>query len=223
MAFADFFNRVWQAIAGWALLLEVVITVATLLWVLHIKREPMSAIAWSLTVLLIPFLGAFLFYLFGYQTIHRPLKKRHKRKKAYRSIATDAPPEAKPGDGSPPVEIPRRWEGLARLAHHPDGFPVTPGNRLDFYHHGEPAQEAMLTTISQAKHHVHMQFFIFRPDDSGRRFIHELTVAVRRGVQVRFLYDSVGSYNLPSRMFRELKEAGGKTAAVRALLNPPHQ
>jgi cardiolipin synthase len=65
-----------------------------------------------------------------------------------------------------------------------------------------------------------MQFFIFRPDESGRRFIHELALAARRGVEVRFLYDSVGSYNLSHRTLRELKEAGGKVAAFLPLFNP---
>jgi cardiolipin synthase len=220
MSVSDFLGRFWQDITGWAVLFDVVLTVVTLLWVLHIKREPMSAIAWSLTVVLMPFVGPFLFFLFGYQTIHRPLRQRRKRRKAYRSITTEAPAEAKPGDGSPPVEVPRRWEVLRRLAHHPDGFPVTAGNKLDFYHHGEPAYAAMLAAIRTAKHHVHVQFFIFRPDDSGRRFVAELAAAARRGVQVRFLYDSLGSYNLGSRLVRELRQAGGKTAAFLPLLNP---
>ena len=89
MSVSDFLGRFWQDITGWAVLFDVVLTVVTLLWVLHIKREPMSAIAWSLTVVLMPFVGPFLFFLFGYQTIHRPLRQRRKRRKAYRSITTE--------------------------------------------------------------------------------------------------------------------------------------
>ena len=67
----DFLARFWQDITGWAVLLELVLTVGTLAWVLHTKREPMSAIAWCLAVILLPFVGPVLFALFGYQTIHR--------------------------------------------------------------------------------------------------------------------------------------------------------
>ena len=221
MSFPEFLARFWQDITGWMVLLHLVITAATLLWVMHLKREPMSAIAWSLTVIMLPFLGTGLFFLFGYQTVHRPIAKRQRRRRKYRDLATESPPEARPGDGSLPVAVPKRWEVLARLAHHqPDGFPVTGGNRLAFYHSGEPAYVAMLEAIHGAKRHVHIEFFIFRPDDSGRRFLDALSAAARRGVEVRFLYDSVGSYSFSSKLLADLRAAGGKAAAFLPLLNP---
>ena len=220
MSFSDFLGRFWADVAGWALLLDVVVTLATLLWILALKRDPMSAIAWSLTVILMPLLGPLLFFLFGYQIVHRPIRKRHRRKSAYRSMATDAPPAATPGDGGPPVEVPRRWDVLTRLAHHPDGFAVTAGNKLEFYHHGEPAYAAMLEAIRSARHHVHVEFFIFKADDAGNRFIAGLIAAARRGVEVRFVYDSVGSHALGSRVRREITAAGGKVAAFLPPFNP---
>ena len=219
MSYPDFVARFWQDIAGWAVLLNLVLTVVTLLWVMHVKREPMSAIAWSLAVVMMPFFGPFLFYLFGYQTIQRPLKRRKKRRKRYRDLAAEPQHQWTPGDGSPGT-VPKRWAVLAKLAQHSDGFPVTTGNRLNFYHRGAPAYDAMLEAIHAAKQHVHIQFFIFRPDDSGRRFIDALAAAARRGVEVRFLYDSVGSYSLGSKLLRELEAAGGKTRAFLPLLNP---
>ena len=74
MSFTDFVSTFWQDIAGNLLLVQVVLTVGTLLAVLHTKREPQSAIAWALTVLLVPFLGALLFLVFGYQTVQRRLR-----------------------------------------------------------------------------------------------------------------------------------------------------
>jgi cardiolipin synthase len=78
----------------------------------------------------------------------------------------------------------------------------------------------MLEAIRGAQHHVHIEFFIFRPDDSGRRFVEALTAAAKRGVEVRFLYDAVGSYILSSRMFRDFRTAGGRVVAFLPLLNP---
>jgi cardiolipin synthase A/B len=223
MSYPDFIARFWQDIAGWAVLLNILLTLFTLMCVLHLKREPMSAIAWSLTVVVLPFLGPALFGLFGYQTIHRPIEKRQKRRKAYKKLTADAPVEAKPGDGAPPVVVPKHWEMLTKLAHHSEGFPATGGNRIDLYHHGEPAYAAMLEAIAGAKRHIHMQFFIVRPDDSGRRFIAALTDARRRGVEVRFLYDSVGSFTLRSSLLGDLSNAGGHVAAFLPVLNPAYR
>ena len=219
MSYPDFVSQFWQDIAGWALLLNLLLTLFTLTCVLHLKREPMSAIAWCLTVLVLPFLGPALFGLFGLQTISRPIKNRRKKREAYKKLTT----EVKPGDGTPPVAIPHRWELLAKLAHHAEGFPPTDGNKLELYHHGKPAFDAMLEAIANAKHHVHMEFFIVQPDESGRRFIAALTAARQRGVEVRFLYDSIGSFSLRSSMLTDLAAAGGEVAAFLPMLNPVYR
>jgi cardiolipin synthase len=213
MSFTDFVARFWQDIAGWGVLLHFVVTVTTLCWVLHLKRDSMSAIAWSLTVLLLPFVGAFLFFIFGYQSVTRPLARRRHRRSAYKKLF--GMPTGKPG-----ADIPDRWDTLAKLGHHGDGFPVTAGNAVTLYHDGEPAFEAMLEAIRSAKHHVHIQFFIFRSDNSGRRFIDALCECAGRKVEVRFLYDSVGSYNLKGSLLRQLTTAKGYCAAFLPILNP---
>jgi cardiolipin synthase len=212
MSFIDFVETFWQDIAGWLVLAEVVVTVGTLLAVMHLKREPMSAIAWSLTVLLVPFLGALLFFVFGYQTVHRRLMRRRSRSRAYKKF-TDR-------TGGKSADVPRQWDVLARLGHHGDGFPVTGGNAVTLYHEGAAAFDAMVRAIETAEQHVHLQFFIFRPDDTGRRFIDALRGCARRKVEVRLLLDSMGSYNLPSRMLRELQREGGRVASFLPIVNP---
>ncbi len=124
MSFSDFVRHYWQDITAWAVLLDLVVTVGTLCWVLHTKRETMSAIAWSLTVLLVPFLGAFLFFIFGYQSIVRPLDRKKRRRSAYKKLFGET-------DGKPEADTPDRWDTLAKLGHHGDGFPVTGGNAVD--------------------------------------------------------------------------------------------
>ena len=108
MTTAEFVSKYWPDIAGWTMFLHVVATTGVLCWILHLKRETMSAIAWCLTVILVPFLGVALFYLFGYQTIHRPIAKKKKRKRAYKQIV-----------GTPPAlsrasrEVTEKWDVLA--------------------------------------------------------------------------------------------------------------
>ena len=196
MSFTHFVTTFWQDITGWLALLGVLLTVGTLLAVMHLKREPMSAIAWSLTVLLMPFFGALFFWVFGYQTVHRRLIRRRTRGRAYKQFT-------KRGDAVP-VVVPHRWDVLARLGDRGDGFPVTGGNAVAFYHEGGSAFDAMLAAIERAEHHVHMQSFIVHSDELGRRVIDALCACARRKVEVRLLVDSVGSYNLPSQLLREL-------------------
>jgi cardiolipin synthase len=212
MMTANFLTRNWPDIVGLGLLLDFVLVAITLIWILHTKRETMSAIAWSLTVLLLPIFGALFFLIFGVQSIARPMARKQRRKSAYKLlIATDSQVNA---------DTPSRWDNLAKLAYQSGGFPVTDGNRVVLYHDTHPAYEAMLTAIRAAKHHVHVQFFILRGDNSGKRFFEALSECSARGVEVRLLYDSVGSYNLPRRCLRPLRQAGGRVAAFLPILNP---
>lgn len=203
----------WQDIFAGAFLLDVVLVLVTLVWILHTKKETMSAIAWSLTVLLLPIIGALLFFLFGLQSINRRMARKQQRKSTYKKLAPS-------GVGRSDADTPDQWDTLAKLAFHGDGFPVTNGNSVTLYHDTHPAYEAMLAAIRAAQHHVHIQFFIFRGDNSGRRFIDALCECASRGVEVRFLYDSVGSYNLPRRCLRRLRQAGVPAVAFLPIFNP---
>jgi cardiolipin synthase len=215
MSFTNFLETFWLDITAWVLFAEFVITAVTLLAVLHTKREPMSAIAWSLTVLLIPFLGALLFVIFGYQTVHRRLLRHKKRNKEYQSLTVREVAES--------ALVPEPWQVLAKLAARENGFPVTAGNAVSLYHEGATAFDAMIAAIESAKHHVHIQFFIYRPDEAGQRILNALCACAKRNVQVRFLVDSVGSYNLSSRLLKPLKLAGGEVAAFMPILSPVHR
>jgi cardiolipin synthase len=212
----DFAARFLQDLTGSLIVLDVLMVVGTLCWVLHIKRETMSAIAWSLTVILFPFGGVVLFFLFGSQSINRKVARKRRKKSAYKQLAGGP-------DGKPQADVPDRWDNLVRLAHHGDGFPVTGGNAVTLYHDGNPAFDAMLEAIRSATHHVHIQFFIFRTDGSGQRFIDALCERAKAGVEVRLLYDSVGSYNLSSRLLRQLRDAGGQAASFLPIFQPFYQ
>ena len=190
----------WATITGSLALLNIALVAGTVFWVLAVKREPMSALAWCLLVILLPILGSLLFVLLGYQSIHVPLrrKRRHAAEFRGRPLAPDGPD----ADGG--------YEGLAALARRLGAAPLVGGNAVELYHTGGPAFEAMLVAIRSAKHHIHMEFFITRGDESGVRFMTALAERARAGIEVRFLYDAVGSWGLRTRVLKILTDAGGK-------------
>jgi cardiolipin synthase len=208
----------WQEVAGWVALLNFTLMGLTLLSILAIKKETTSAVAWCLTVIFFPVGGLLMYWMFGYQSIQRPLRRKRRHAEAYRRWHADVagelaahPPGRAPLDGA---------EDLARLAEQLGASPLVGGNRVDLYHEVAHAYDAMIEAIRGAKHHVHFEFFIFRSDASGERFIDALAERAKSGVQVRFLYDAVGSIGLRSRLLRRLIDAGGKASPFLTLLNP---
>jgi cardiolipin synthase len=211
-------NDYWQEITAWGAVLNGVLSVVTIAWILTSKKEATSAVAWCLVVFFLPFIGTLLFLVFGYQHVQRPLLRKRRHKTHYQSRQGGEPLEAAAG-GASATEPEGRWAALAHLADRFGAFPVTDGNRVTFYHEGQHAYDGMLEAIRSARHHIHMEVFIFQPDATGHQFLEALARKAREGVQVRLLYDAMGSRRLHRRTVRGLRAAGGKCAAFLPL-NP---
>src|SRR5262249_39748652 len=102
---------------------------------------------------------------------------------------------------------------LARVALGVDAFPVSGGNAVTLYHDTNQAYEELLAAVAAAKRHVHLQFYIFRDGKAGRRLVDVLAGRARAGVEVRVLFDSVGSFFLSRRLIQRILEAGGKACS----------
>jgi cardiolipin synthase len=68
----------------------------------------------------------------------------------------------------------------------------------------------MLDAIRSARHHIHLETFIFQPDSTGRLFLEVLTQKAREGVEVRLLYDAMGTRRLSRKLLQPLRAAGGR-------------
>nr|WP_275984126.1 cardiolipin synthase [Paenibacillus hamazuiensis] len=89
----------------------------------------------------------------------------------------------------------------------------TQDNRVVIYTEGGPKFDALLQRIEEAQDHIHLMYYIVRDDLIGTRVMDLLTRKAKEGVEVRFLYDDIGSAGIPRRYFQEFKEAGGMVAA----------
>jgi cardiolipin synthase len=197
-------------------LLDVTVSLATLAWILMVKKDATSAVAWCLLVIFLPIVGAIVFVLFGDQHVKRPLQRKRRHKQQYRQ----PPHEPSSSEITPPpsgLEFPKcgeiRDEHMAWLAQRFGGFPMTTGNQIAFYYEGRPAFDAMLEAIRGARHHVHLETFIFQPDETGQIFLDLMTQKAKEGVQVRLLYDAMGSIRFHRKKLVSFLASGGKTSA----------
>jgi cardiolipin synthase len=89
----------------------------------------------------------------------------------------------------------------------------TEGNQVELFDVGHAGLDAMLEAIGSSRGRIHLETYILRGDDIGRRFLSELTRRAQDGVDVRLLYDSIGSLGLEPAVLAELVEAGGEVLA----------
>jgi cardiolipin synthase len=186
--------------------------------VLVTKKNPTSAVAWCLLIFFVPVLGSLCFLFLGYQQLGYPLRRKQKQKKRFQMTN---PATLRPSLVARDTNLSTDavWGEIAGLARRFGAFPAKSGNRVVFYYEGTEAFAAKLEAIRAAKHHIHLEYFIFQPDETGHQLLDLLAQKAREGVEVRLLYDGMGSHRLGRRSLRPLIEAGGKCRVFLAL-NP---
>jgi cardiolipin synthase len=179
-------------------------------WVLMTKRESTSAMAWCLLVIFLPLFGGLFFWVFGYNTIYRPLRRKRRHRSRFQKGHPPASPAADRGDETTTADS--TWNQLGHLASRVRAFPVSHGNKATHFDDTHAAYDAILAAVGDARRHINLEYFIFRSDETGRRLLELLTAKAKAGVQVRVLFDSVGTRGLGRRALQPLCDAGGKTA-----------
>lgn len=177
------------------------------------RKEAASTIAWILTLVFIPVVGIVLFWFLGRDRVRRPVRRKATTnlQVRHRISAVAKLPAGVAFDriiaGTHPDQ-----RGVMRLATHVGHLDPAGGNDVRFLLGAQDTYDAQLEAIEQAKDHIHLEYYIFWPDKTGRRFLDALVAAARRGVRVRLLYDGFGSRALGRRVLAPLREAGGHVA-----------
>ena len=70
---------------------------------------------------------------------------------------------------------------------------LTNGNRLKLLKNGYETFEAIFKAIENARHHIHMEYYIYDNDKIGTRLKNLLIKKSKAGVEVRIIVDDVGS------------------------------
>jgi cardiolipin synthase len=168
-------------------------------WIVLQKREPVATLSWLVCLAALPYVGFVIYYWLGPQRIHRQRLRRFRAK-----AKLPPPPEGfKPSADA--IE-------LARLGQATTGLPPTSATDARLLVDGGAKYSALLLDVAAAQEHVHLEYYIFYPDQTGGALRDALVERARAGVKVRLLLDAVGSGKTPARFFHELVAAGGELA-----------
>jgi cardiolipin synthase len=203
------FQLAWRDYAD-ATVLTVLVTVLELVGFCLIPvvvlrtREPLAAVAWILGIILVPGLGGILYLLLGTTRLAR----KTRRKKLARAALEPQLPTVESFEVAPPPDNDTLRSELMALACRVAENRPTWGNEVEVITDTNRAYGLQEQAIRDAHHHIHLEYYIFQPDETGERFRDLLIDKARQGVAVRFLYDAVGSLRLGARFLRPMWQAG---------------
>ncbi len=168
-------------------------------------REPAARMAWVVVILVAPFVGMGLYAFFGETNLGRGriarLRAALARLPSYDETSTH--------EGEEEARISTRFAPLFVIGQSVSGFPPVGGNSAIVLRDNHATIDALVVDIDAARQHVHLMFYIWLADGSGRRIAKAAMRAARRGVTVRAMADDLGSRAMVrSPLWNEMKAAG---------------
>lgn len=196
----------WFWIAQWALALGAIVTI------LRRRGEPAAMLAWIFAILLLPLLGVVFYILFGSNRIYRKARRRRRRvAHLLRTLGQQAAVQAGEADAST-SGVPAELAAVERIARRVADMPAVGGNHVELYDESIAIYRALEEAILAATDHIHLLFYVWRDDQTGRHFRDLLVEKARQGVHCRVLLDSVGCMRLGRSFTQAWLDAGVKVA-----------
>lgn len=175
--------------------------IGTIIVVILDNRNPVKTMAWILVLTFLPFVGLVFYFFFGRTT----RRERIISKKSYNRLMKKPTAEFVAQEA---FEIPAEQYSLIQLFRNTNQSLLFEGNKIDIYTDGLSKLEALIKALYKAKHHIHLEYYIFEDDAVGRLVRDILIDKAKEGVQVRLLYDDVGCWHVRHSFYEEMRDAG---------------
>ncbi len=169
------------------------------------NRRPSSSTAWLLLILFLPIVGLPLFLLIGSPYISR---RRHEiQARANESLDDGLAHLPTVPEG---IEVPPGIATLVTLNRRLTALPGLTGTIEAIHHDYVGSFQAMAAAVDGARDYVHVEIYITAWDDTSDILLSAMSRAVERGVEVRLLFDHIGSMKYPGfrHLGRRLDAAG---------------
>ena len=183
------------------------------------KDDVRGAIGWVGLIVLVPFGGPILYWLFGINRIRR--RASELRAAPARPATWSTEGESREGTAALPASC-RPLLALATIAGSVTGQPLTSGNTVRPLATGTEAFESMLEAIAAAEQSVALAAYIFESHGIGAQFVEALAEAQARGVEVRVLVDGVGAHYSWPTVRASLRRHGVPVATFLPTMLPLH-
>ncbi|RYY09601.1 MAG: cardiolipin synthase, partial [Chitinophagaceae bacterium] len=178
------------------------------LLVISENRSPSKTLAYLLMFFALPYIGVVIYFIFG---------ENYRKKKIYKKKwLTDQQSSERFGNYmvrlseevlASHVDTIKGNAQLVRLLVNDSKLPISVNNKVTVLHNGEEKFPAVIAALENARHHIHIEYYIFEEGKIADAIRDILIRKSREGVEVRNMYDDFGS-TLGKDYLESLEQAG---------------
>lgn len=196
---------------------QVLLNIVSLLNILFIiivvffdRKKPESTLAWVLVLFFIPYVGIILYIVFG-EFFRFGLKKKEREKLFEdKSLLEILNKQINYIENEVGIRNNFKWTDLILMNSKDSRSIVTFDNDVEIFSNASDKYDRLYEDIKNAKKSINISYYIIRKDFYGKQLLNLLVEKVKEGVEVRLIFDHIGSKISSKIFFKPLIDAGGK-------------
>lgn len=188
----------------------VLLSICVAAYIITRDMNPSVKLAWIVPILLFPVLGGLMYIFYGHVFVPRKLRKnllKVKQQEIYEDISGEFSYSAEVLKGENPYRLFKYTEKYNEA-------PVYRNTDVKYYAVGDDAWPDMLEDLKKAENYIFLEYFIINHGVMWNSILDILKEKVKEGLDVRVMYDDIGSvFYLHKYYWKELESYGIKCMA----------
>ena len=189
---------------SWNVIFVIVSQLIAILAIIHVvldNRQPAKTLAWALVIWFVPVAGVVFYLFFGINT----RKERYVSERSMNQLTKRSMLEFVEQQN---LRLPEKQKPLIDLFINQNLALPFKDNEVGIYTDGYQFFHALLRDMAKAKHHIHIDSYIFNDDELGNMIADALIDKAKEHVEVRVIYDDVGCWDVKGSFFERMRDAG---------------
>ncbi|CAH8282141.1 cardiolipin synthase [Mariniflexile fucanivorans] len=170
-----------------------------------------KSLSWVFTIMVFPFGGALLYYLFG---VNRRKFKFFRLERSQKENLYNVENEKGFSDTFETDFPSEKSKKLSKLILNTTYLYASEGNNIEILNTGKETFGAIFKAIENAKKFIHVQYYIFEKGELQDEFYELFKAKIKKGVEIRMLYDSFGSFSFSGKLKKRFRSIGVKAYPV---------
>lgn len=202
---------IWKSMPSLVTILYFLTVVFIAILIILENRNPEKTISWILILVLLPFVGIVVYLFFGqeYRKTKMYSRKGLKDLEKLRNLTLEQLDNLPANQFQISKKLYSKKRMMNLLLSNSNAI-LTNNNEIQILRNGAETFPEIFRVMEQARHHIHLEYYIIENDRIGN-YLRELLIRkAGEGVEVRLIFDDVGSWELKKKFIRSMSDAGVK-------------